>query len=236
MDLQKSYLKRRDVLQNWLSNATNLVLKEKCDLALSLTDHAMETFVSIKDVIKLEQDGYQKYFDTIMDSIKTRSTAHRNEVDKIRKLLETETDELGRDNHINLLRSLNITAIGIQSSIDLLRFDERHRNIYWRSIENMEETLANKIFAPEWKEFSIDAVMKAFEFGIGLIPVIGTIADATSKIADLITRTDTRHNTADEHLNYLDDYCNAVMRWCSTMENIKKKFQELTNSYSQELT
>ncbi len=231
MSLQKSYFQRREVLQNWLSSATNSALREKCESALSLSDHAIQTFASLGDTLKEEEEAYTSYYDTIKESIDKRTKNYQMETDKLTKLLETETDEQSRDGIILQVKTLRISGIGIQSSIDLLKFDIQHRNVYWRSVDKMEEMLAKEIFAPNWKDFSMDAAMKVLEFIIGLTPA-GPIVDASTKIGDLFTRNEKRHNTTDEHLNYLDDYCNSIIRWCAALENIRKRFHELINSYS----
>jgi hypothetical protein len=119
--------------------------------------------------------------------------------------------------------SLLLRVSGLRARIFTLELDEGLRAKSEPSPEKMTAALFIYILGPDRKEFSLQAAKASLSFGIGLVPILGSAADAANKVHDLAKRHSIRAETADAHVRYLEEFCLSLKIWISTAQQLTRR-------------
>ena len=221
----EAYRRRRQQFEAWLANAKNPTLIEKYKTAITMTARAAETFEKLVDVKEKEWQEYRRESDAIFSSIEKEAANLTRQVDALVERLRNETDSSKRV-HLEIESgSLRMSLFTAECRNISFQISSALRDREVQKLKALTEVLFRDVFAPDETEFSKKAAVSAIEFAVGVTPV-GPIYDLVKKLSELDRWETQQGQGADKHLTYVDDYCEAVARWCGAADEAIRSWSE----------
>jgi hypothetical protein len=217
-------------LQEELEACDTPILENLHHAAIDQTHAAARTYFELRDAANDESIRYEQWFNEYGQQLSAEIAAIRLETQSLQNQLtinpEVTTDSQTLSKKILLMRRISTVKI---RSLTLTMAQQRHA-IKSNELEQLVSVLFDQILGPERDKFSVEVVKSALGFGIGMVPIWGTIVDALTRILDLMDRHRTRAENADAHIQYLSDYYAALGLW---IENAEKRAQFLQAAYTE---
>jgi hypothetical protein len=208
------YENRLKQLQTWHQTTKNTALIGMYERAISLTNQAAENFIKLSDAVCTEGKAYSSFHDEQITSIVESIQKIVLEKKALDEKFIIESDERERSILNNDMKFNDIARITVQMRCDNFLNNYIFRSQRRNKISCLLKALESSIFLPDEKTFSKGDAINAIEFAVGLVPIAGPTYDAMKKILEHSQQDKAKGLQADSHLNYLDDYCDSVVRWC----------------------
>jgi hypothetical protein len=222
-----NFVKRLERLQGELDACDTKLLQNLHRAAIDQTHAAAKVFLELDEAAADDSARYNEWANEYSARTSADTRALVDESEKLSRRLEANpklVDEprFQLDKSSFMMRTSFMEAHIYNFELVLL---QRAKEI--DELRRSTTILFDQILSPERGKFSIEAIKSAFGFGVGMVPVVGPVADALIRIHDLAMRNRIRAGQADAHLKYLTDYYAALCLW---IENAQALIQRLRTS------
>lgn len=227
--METTYETRVKQLDTWKQQATNKELIQKYELLIYWTHMAAGMSLKLIDAFEASVDLRRKFVDRQYNRLVAGITDAYLENERL--IAEFALEEEGAKRAVLRYNAAHqvLTAKTLEMKKHTFEIEQELYNAKLDAGKKLHRSLFDAIFKPDQSGFSVDLVMNVLEAAIGMTPVLGTVFDILKRTEYQMEK---RIHT-DEHLNYLEHYGNALLRWILLTEKLMENLEEDVRMYSE---
>ncbi len=227
MPTADNFVKRLARLQDELDVCDTELLENLHRVAIDQTLAAEKVFRELEGAATDESTRHNEWASNYSARISADTRALIEESEALVRRLEANPKLVDEPQFQLDKSSFILRTSSMEAHIINFELAELHRTKEIDELSRSTTVLFDHILGPERGKFSIKVVKSAFGFGVGMVPGVGTVVDALTRIRDLAKRHRIRAVEADAHIQYLSDYYAALCLW---IENAQALIQRLRTS------
>lgn len=240
-----SYSYKKEELNKSLVSCSNKTLKAKYEQAIEATDQAFEFYCqfykSIQSVLNELLIFYEKYEKDHKEALKLFSDNYKNLADIAHRASEKKGN--GADTIVskmlNSRKYLSESIIRVEKLIDI-SFDNRktvkkiaddQAKLLNVILESTVDTLFLYIYRVDMADINSKVMKEFVNFVAGIVPFLGPFASGWNAIVNSMKIRLANIKSADNVLNYLDNYIEAVSIWSETTQGYIGMLKEWKDTF-----
>lgn len=240
-----SYSFKKEELKKALGDCSNETIKEKYEQALKATDQSFEVYgkfyKSMKSVITTLQTFYEKYENDHKKALTIFSDSQKSLSEIDQNSAEGKRDDIAliMDKFFNHRKYLSESICCVEKLIDISlnnrktvqKIADDQAKLLKVILESTADVLFLYIFRVDMADINRKVMKEFVSFVAGIIPLLGPFASGLNAIVNSANIRAMNIKSADNVLNYLDNYIEAVSIWTETTQGYIRMLNEWMDSF-----
>lgn len=240
-----SYSFKKEELTKSLASCSNKTLIEKYEQAIKVTDQAFEKYGQFYKSMQSVLNGllaiYEKYENDHKEVLKIITDRHESLAEIERKSPKDDGNGVDKiiSNLINSRKYLSISMESVEKLIDISlsnretvkKIADDQAKLLKVILEATVDVLFLYIYRVDMADINSKVMKEFVNFVAGIIPFLGPFASGMSAIINSVKVRIANIKSADNVLNYLDNYIETVYIWSETTQGYIRVLDEWKDSF-----